>query len=48
MNATDIQLVVSEALGIATGFGQTCDIIGDGDVNAVDVQIVINAVLTGG
>ena len=43
VNAIDVQLVINEALGIATGF--SCDINWDGNVNAVDVQLVINAAL---
>ena len=38
-----MQLVINEALGISTGLD--CDINGDESVNAVDVQLVINAAL---
>jgi hypothetical protein len=42
-NASDIQIVINEALGLDTGFDG--DINGDGGLSAIDVQLVINAVL---
>ena len=43
VNATDVQLVINQALGITTAYD--CDINGDTTVNATDVQLVINAAL---
>ncbi len=42
-NATDVQLVVNSALGLAVA--HDCDVDGDGVVNALDIQRVINAAL---
>jgi hypothetical protein len=43
VDASDIQSVINDALGIDTGL--ECDLDDNGSVNAVDVQIVINAAL---
>lgn len=43
VTAVDVQLVINEALGIATGFN--ADLNCDGVITAVDVQLVINAAL---
>lgn len=42
-NASDIQLVINDVLGLWGG--APCDVDANGDVNAVDVQLIINAVL---
>jgi hypothetical protein len=42
VNVVDVQLVINEALGVATA---SHDLNTDGTVNVVDVQIVINAAL---
>ena len=43
VNATDVQLVINGALGIAGDY--PTDVTGDGLTNAADVQMVINAAL---
>ncbi|MBI5091798.1 MAG: hypothetical protein HZB26_05060 [Candidatus Hydrogenedentes bacterium] len=43
VDAVDIQLVINQALDIATGYD--CDIDNSGAVDAVDVQLVINGAL---
>jgi hypothetical protein len=40
----DVQFVINKALGIAIG-GRDADVNHDNQVNAVDVQLVINAAL---
>ncbi len=43
VDAADVQLVISEALGLETG--HDCDLDDSGNVDAVDIQLVINAAL---
>lgn len=45
VDATDLQLIINDALGLFTGFD--CDTTGDGSVNAADIQSVINEILAG-
>ena len=41
VNALDIQIVVNAALGLPMAYN--CDLDGNGVVDAVDVQMVLNA-----
>ena len=46
MNALDVQLVTNAVLTMTTAkAGYNCDVNGDGDVNALDIQVVINRAL---
>ena len=45
-DASDIQLVIHEALGIESSYD--CDVDNSDRVDAVDVQVLINTVLEGG
>ncbi len=47
VNALDVQLDISAAVGLAPTLAQSGDLNGDGVVNVLDVEILVNAVLGG-